>query len=220
VRARVLFLLAALAAGAACGSSASVLVRLDMPGVSPFPPGSFGEIVVTDFRNEAPLADLDAGHELQAYLAAELRRAFSGTVSLLPLPSADKAMPPLWREAAAGRDRAVFITGTVRLTSQVRKAMQKKRVPVDSPFDLSGRVFIEQLRWTLAVELTVISGESGEPLLTRSFRENRDYIDLDKPADFAFSDLSAAVRGRLFPWLLGTATSEQRTLLRRSASVF
>ncbi len=213
----LVLLAAALAAGAACGSPASVLVRMDMPGVSPFPPGAFGEIIVTDFRNEAPLPDFDPGHELQAYLAAELRRAFRGTVSLHPPPPAAAAMPAFWRERAAGHDRVVFLTGTVRLASQVRKAVQDKRVPVDSPFNLAGRVFIEQIRWTLTVNLVVVSGESGEPLFNWTFRENRDYIDLEKPADFAFSDLSAAVRGRLFPLLLGTTTIEQRTLLRRSA---
>ena len=100
-----------------------------MPGVSPFPAGSFAEIVVTDFRNEAPLPDLDPGLELQSYLAAELRRAFEGTVSLRPLPADAAASPSFWRREAAGRDRAVFLTGSVRLESQVRKALQDKKRP-------------------------------------------------------------------------------------------
>jgi hypothetical protein len=216
VRGRAALLLAALlAAGAACRSASPVLVRLDMPGVSPFPAGSFGEIVVAVFRNEAPLPDFDAGLEMQATLAAALRPAFRGTVSLHALPAADAATPSFWRDAAAGRDRAVFITGSVRLVSQVRKAVQGKSVPVDSPFNLAGRALIEQLRWTLLVDLVVISGESGGILYAKSFREDRVYIDLEKPVDFAFSDLSAGFRDRLLPVLLGTPTIEERSLLRR-----
>jgi hypothetical protein len=208
-------LAAVIAAGASCRSSGPVDVRVSLPGVTPFPAGSFAEIVVTDFRNEVPLPDFDPGHELQSYLAAELRRAFDGTVSPLPLPSGAAASPSFWREAAAGRDRAVFLTGSVRLESQVRKALQDKNIPVDSPFNIAGRGLIEHRRWTLAVDLAVISGVSGEPLFRKTFREDRDYIDLEKPADFAFSELSGRVRDALFPALLGSPTVEKRTLLRR-----
>jgi hypothetical protein len=216
VRARAILPLAALlVAGAACRSASPVLVRVDMPGVSPFAAGSFPEIVVTNFRNEAPIPDFDAGLEIQTTLAAALRHAFPGTVSLRPLPAVDAATPSFWREAAAGSDRPIFLTGSVRLVSQVRKAAQGKRILVDSPFNLARRALIEQLRWTLLVDLVVISGESGEILYAKSFREDRDYIDLEKPADFAFSDLSAVFLDRLLPALLGTTTIEERSLLRR-----
>jgi len=205
----------AAAAGASCRSSGPVDIRVSLPGVSPFPAGSFAEIIVTNFRNEAPPPDLDPGLELQSYLATELRRAFKETVSLAPLPDGAAPPPSFWRAEAAGRDRAVFLTGSVRLEGQVRKALQPKNVPVDSPFDTSHRGLVEQRRWTLTVELAVVSGESGEPLFHKTFREDRDYIDLEKPAEFAFSELSASFRDMLFPALLGTPTIEKRTLLRR-----
>lgn len=215
MRGRVLLLAALLTAGAACRAAAPVLVRVEMPGVSPFPSGSFAEIIVTDFLNETPLADLDVGLELQAYLATELGRAFGGPVSLRPRPAGAEIPAAVWRETAAGRDRAVILTGTVRLGGQVRKAIGDKNVPLDSPFNLAGRVLIAQLRWTLVVDVVVISGESGQTLHRRTFREDRDYAELDKPADFAFSDCLAGFRGRLFPFLLGSPTVEERTLLRR-----
>ncbi len=215
MRGRILLLAALVTAGAACGSAGPLLVRVEIPGVSPFPAGSFAEIVVTDFRNETPLPDLDAGLELQTYLATELGRAFDGTVSLRRLPAGAGTPPAFWREAAAGRGRSVILTGTVRLSSQVRKAVVDRHVPVDGPFKAAGRALIEQLRWTLLVDVVVISGESGEPLFSRTFREDRDYLELDKPADFAFNDCSAGFRARLFPVLLGSPTVEERTLLRR-----
>lgn len=217
-RAGRVFLLASLAAAAAaCALEEPVQVRLDMPGVSPFPPGAFDEIVVTEFRNEAPVPDFDPGPELRTYLAAEIRRAFSGRVSVQARPAADgEPSAADWRAAAAGRDGAVFLAGTVRLTSQVRKAVRDLDLP-DGPFRLAGRGLIEQVRWTLAVDVEVISARTGEALFRRTYIENRDYIELDKPADFAFSDLSSGFRERLFPTLLGTTTIESRTLLRRSA---
>lgn len=214
MRGRVLLLAAVLTAGAACRASAPLIVRVEMPGVSPFAAGSFGEIVVTDFRNAAPLEGFDAGLELRPYLAGELRRAFKGPVSVHPLPSETDPPKAFWLEAAAGRDRAIILSGTVRFASQVRKAVVGKSVPVDGPFKLAGRGLIEQLRWTLLVDVVVISGESGETLFSRTFREDRDYIELDKPADFAFSDCAAGFRGRLFPVLLGSPTVEERALLR------
>lgn len=215
MRAGRLVLLAALAGAAAgCGSEGPVLVRLDMPGVSPFPAGAFDEIIVTDFRNEARLPDLDPGLELRTYLAAEIRRSFEGKVSVQPRPAGDEPAPAAWREAAAGRGRAVFVTGSVRLDSQVRKAVQDRGL-VEGPFSLPGRGLIEKLRWTLVVDLAVISAETGEAVFRRTYRENRDYIELDRPSESAFFDLAFVFREHLFPTLLGAASVESRTLLRR-----
>ena len=215
MRNRVLLFATLLWAGAACRSLGPELVRVEMPGVSPFPPGSFSEIIVTDFRNEAPLPDFDAGRELRTFLESELRHAFDGTVAVLPLPAGAVVSPESWKDAAAGRSRAVFLTGTVRLAGQVRKAVGGRKVPVDSPFNVTGRALVEQIRWTLSVDLEIISAETGEALYSNTFREDRDYGELDKPAEFAFSDLSSGFRARLFPILLGSPTFEQRMLFRR-----
>ena len=216
MRARTTVLIVALiVAGAACGAPAPVLVRVDMPGVPLFPAGTFDEILVSDFHNENPLPDLDVGLDLQTYLAAELARAFSGTVSRHSLPAEAEITPSYWKDAAAGRDRAIFLTGSVRLEGAVLKALKGKGVLFDSPFDLGGRVLLEKMHWTLVVDLLIISGESGEMLFKKSYLETRDYIDLEKPADFAFSDASAAFRERLFQTFLGAPTIEKRSLLRR-----
>jgi hypothetical protein len=208
-----LLIFAAFAAGAACRGPDLVLVHVAMPGVSPFPPGSFAEIVVTEFRNEANPSDFDAGRALQSYLLDELRRAFPGPVWTGPRPACPS--PSFWRDAAAGRDGVVFLAGSVRLVSDVRKALKDRKIPTDGPFEVGKRSLIEKLHWTFVVDLAVVSGGTGEPLDERSFREDRDYIDLEKPAEFAFSDMSAAFRDRLFPLLLGSPEIEKRVLLRR-----
>ena len=73
-----LALAAALLAGAACGSGGPVGVSLSMPGIAVLPPGSFSEIIVTDFAETAPPPDFAPGLELPNYLAAEIGARFRG----------------------------------------------------------------------------------------------------------------------------------------------
>ncbi len=190
----------------------------EKPGVPVFPPGLFSEIIVTDFRDDAPSPDFALGRELQGYLAAELGRSFRGTVSRMDLSRDGKAAgddPAFWKQAAAGRERAVFLTGSARLVGQTRKALEKKNLPVDGPFNLDRRGLIERRRWTLSIDLSVVSAATGETLYKTTFREERDYSDLDKPAEFAFAELADRIRARLFQVLFGAPTIEERTLLRR-----
>jgi hypothetical protein len=67
----------------------------------------------------------------------------------------------------------------------------------------------------MAVDVFLVSAATGEVLHRTNLREYRDYKELDKPVEFAFSDLSDRIRARLFPALLGTSTIERRALLRR-----
>jgi hypothetical protein len=215
VRAPAFVLLAAvLAATGACRTLEPVTVPVEIPGVAAFLPGAFSEIVLAEFRNLAPIAGFDVGKELQAYLGGELKRAFSGPVSLRSPVDPAEAGPGFWKDAARGREGVVFVTGSVKLTSEVRKALKIGKVPVDGPFEAK-RSIIEQVRWTLVVEISVVSGSTGESIYDGAFREDRDYIDLERPAEFALSDASAAVRSRFFQALLGTPTIEKRVLLRR-----
>ena len=193
-------------------------VQEERPGVPVFPPGLFSEIIVTDFRDDAPSPDFALGRELQGYLAAELGRSFKGAVTRMDLSRDGKIAaddPEFWRQAAAGRERAVFLTGSAGLVGRTRKALKKKGLPVDGPFNLDRRGLIEQRRWTLSIALAVVSAATGETLYQRTFSEERDYSDLDKPAEFAFAELADRIRARLFPVLFGAPTIEERTLLRR-----
>lgn len=214
---RLAFLsLAASLAAAACGGG-PVAVSLDLPGIAALSPGAFSEIVITDFAEATPPPDFAAAPELAAYLEVEIGRAFSGTVSRASVPAEAAAGPApaaFWKEAGAGREGAVFLTGSVTLAGQVRKALDKS-APPDGPFNIAKRGLVEQRRWTLSVDLFLVSAATGEIVHRTSLRESRDYLELDKPAEFAFSDLSQRVRDRLLPALLGTTTIERRALLRR-----
>jgi hypothetical protein len=194
----------ALAAGPACRSASSLEVRVDLPGVSPFAPGSYDEVVVTDFRETSSVEGFSPGRSLRDYLADEIDLAFRGRVSRV-----ESAAPP----AMAGR--ALVLTGSVRMSTEVRKALAGKGAPVEGPWKADERGLIEVRRWTLEATVAILSAAGGEPLWRKDFREERDYSDLEKAADFAFSELAARVRGRLLPVLLGTTTLETRTLVVR-----
>jgi hypothetical protein len=202
--AAVCALLLAFAVIPACRSSVSFDVLVDLPGISPFAPGSFDSVVVTDFREDAPIEGFAAGRALRDYLAEEIDLAFRGPVS-----RAESAAAPVTNP------RSLVLAGSVRLTTEVRKALRGKRSPVDGPFRGAARPLIEVRRWTLDAEVSILSGADGSTLWRRDFREDCDYEDLEKPADFAFSVLAARVRARLLPALLGTTTPETRALLIR-----
>ncbi len=199
-------LVLALAAAPACRSGGPIEVRVDLPGVSPFSAGSFDAIIVTDFQEDSPVEGFPAGRALSEYLAGEIDLAFTGPVTRLER-AADAP--------AGGSGRAVVITGSVRLSTEVRKALDNKPIPADGPFKRAERGLLEVRRWTMSVEVSVLAAADGEPLFRKEYREERDYADVEKPADFAFSELSARLRARLLPILLGTTTLEKRTLLGR-----
>ncbi|HPW17285.1 MAG TPA: hypothetical protein PLP83_02765 [Candidatus Aminicenantes bacterium] len=196
----------ALAWAAACQSVSPVEVRVQLPGVAALPAGSFDEIVVADFREAAPVPGLAVGRGLGDFLAAEIGRAFRKPVARCG--PADEA-------PARPRERAIVLSGEVALVGEVRKALDKGRAPLDGPFKAAGRALVEQLRWTMTVDLVARSAADGTVLFRRVFRDERDYLDLEKPAEFAFAELSDRLRARLLPLLLGAPTWESRALLRR-----
>jgi len=208
----------ALAAPAACLSTSPVPVKMTVPGVSPFPADFLREIIVANFRDEAPSPAFDLGRELQDYLATELGRSFRGKVSRMtvsPDESASLEDAAFWRQAAGGRERAVVLAGSARLFGLTRKALQKGKLPLDGPFNIDRRGLVELRHFALSIDIALISAATGELLYKKKFLAERDFIDLEKPPDIAFPELADRVRARFLPILLGTSTFEERTLLRR-----
>jgi len=211
-------LLAAAAAAAACAAMGTVDVRMSMPGVSPFTPGTFSKIIIANFRDEAALAEFAPAPAFEEALETMLGRALKergGRVVRARVEAvAGRDEPAVWKTAGAGEDPGtVYIAGSVRLSGDILKALDKS-VPVEGPFDLVRRL-IAKRRWQLDIELYVISAATGEALDHQTFSEFQDYGELDKEAEFGFSELSDRIMGRMSQSLLGTPTIEVRTLLRR-----
>ncbi len=209
---------AVLLAAAGCRSTDPLDVHVSMPGVSPFAPGTFKAIVITRFQEETPVADFAAGAALEAALEARLRSGTRGLVERITRSKveavAGRDEPAVWRTAGAaeGPD-TIYLAGSVKMSSQVRKALDRNAV-TDGPFDLKARL-LAKCRWQLEVDLYVISAATGETLHHQTWRETEDYNELDKTAEFAFSALSERVLDRLKEILFASPTIEVRTLLRR-----
>lgn len=212
----VLLAWALIAAGAACRSAGPLDVRVSLPGVTPFPPGTLSTILVTGFRDEAPLADFAPCPAFEEALVNAFRLGLkdsAGLVERATMEAVDRDAAA-WKAAGAGRaPGTVFLAGSVKLAGVTLKAIDPKAV-ADGPFDLVRRLLAKR-RWTLTAEIAVISASTGETLYRDTFRESQDYAELDKPAEFAFSDLSEHIMDRLGEALLGRSTIEVRTLLRR-----
>jgi len=211
-------LLAAVGAAAACTAMGTVDVRMSMPGVSPFAPGTFSKIIIANFRDEAASDDFAPAPALEEVLERTLGRALKergGRVVRARVEAvAGRDEPAVWKAAGAAEDPGtVYLAGSVRLSGEILKALDKS-LPQDGPFDLVRRL-IAKRRWRLDVELYVVSAATGETLDHQSFSEFQDYGELDKEAEFGFNELSDRVMGRISQALLGTPTIEVRSLLRR-----
>lgn len=205
-------------AAAACRSAAPLDVHTSLPGVSPFPPGTFSTIIVTRFRDDAPPPGFAPAPALEDVLASGLRRELKNTGGLVDRDPDDALAcatdAAIWKAAGEGRPAgAAFLTGSVLLSAKTLKAINRKAL-ADGPFDLVRRL-IAKRRWTLEAAVSVISAATGETLYRETFRESQDYGELDKEAEFAFSELADRVLGRVVQALLGRPTIEVRTLLRR-----
>jgi len=210
--------LAAVLAGAGCRSTGPVDVHISVPGVSPFGPGAFRAAVIAGFRDDGPIEGFEAGPALEAALEEGLRsgspRRLERVVRAKVEAVAGRDEPAAWKAAGAAEGPgSVYLAGSVKMSGQVRKAVDRN-VVVDGPFNLLGRLLAKR-RWQLEVEIYVISAATGETLYHESWREYEDYNELDKTAEFAFSALSERVLDKLKEVLFASPTIEVRTLLRR-----
>ena len=214
------FILAAIALGAAgCAVVAPYRsVRIDLPGVTPLKLEDYREILVLPFKEEAPLPDFALSKEATAYIAEELGRDFKGRV--LTLEPTDAAFPPpedeaAWKEKGAGHPQALFLTGVVRLTSEVRKAINENEREVDGPFKKTGSGLSERRLYTLNMTLGLVDAGTGRPVFRKDYKEVRTYLVTKQPAEFAFYELAERVRLKFFRTILGAERVQERYLLSR-----
>jgi hypothetical protein len=205
-------------AGAGCRSTDPLDVYVSLPGVSPFAPGTFRAIIIASFRDEAPLPDFEAGSALEEALEVGLKSGTKGQVERVTrakVPAvAGRDEAPVWKALGAAEEPGtIYLAGSIRMSGDIRKAIDRN-VIAEGPFDLVGRLLAKR-RWRLTVEVYVISAATGEALHHQTWSEYEDYNELDKAAEFAFSELSARVLDQLKAILFASPAIEVRTLLRR-----
>jgi hypothetical protein len=213
-------LLAVLVLGA-CGCSAVDpyrSVRIELPGVAPLKLSDYREILVVPFKEEASPAGFALAKEATAFFAEELGREFKGTV--VTLPAAEAGPPALddeaaWKDKGAGHPQALFLAGVVRLSSEVRKAINENERDVEGPFKKTGTGLSERRLYTLTMTLGLVDAATGRPLYRKEYKEVRTYIATKQPAEFAFYELADRVQLKFFHTILGTERIQERYLLSR-----
>jgi hypothetical protein len=215
-----LLLLAALALGAGGCSAVDPYrsVRIELPSVVPLQLSDYREVLVVPFQEEASPAGFALAKEATALFAEELGRRFKGRV--VTLPAAEAGPPPLddeaaWKDKGAGHPQTLFLAGAVRLSSEVRKAINESERDVEGPFKKTGTGLSERRLYTLTMTLGFVDAATGRPLYRKEYKEVRTYIATKQPAEFAFYELADRVQLKFFHTILGTERIQERYLLSR-----
>jgi hypothetical protein len=201
-----------------CSLAPTRRVTIEVPAVSPIGIQNYGEIVVADFKEGAPVPDLALGRDIADYLAREMKTAFRGRVSRRSLPEHSQPATQIGAAAgSAGREPGgiLLLSGEARLLQESQKALSDAGLPEDGPFKFEGRGLVERKRFTLEIALRLVDAARGETILERTFTETRTYDNAQTHPGFALFDLLPVIKGKLFPQLFGRQALEQRTLLLR-----
>ena len=203
----------------ACAGESVRLVRTGIPGYTPLRSEEIGEIILTDFRVEESPKDFDLGQELGNYLYGELARKFEGKVVRRPIPAGEAGLAEdhdFWKSLPAGPGPALFLTGTVGFREQVRKALlESDPKVVDGPFRRDKAGLAEKRLFMLKVAVSLIRAGSGQVVLSKTFDETTIFYTDDVPAGFAFDELAAQFRQRLFQTFFGDPRIQERYLFTR-----
>jgi hypothetical protein len=201
----------------ACGSENARKVKLQIPGPSPINLAEYGEVVITNFRVEKETPDLEINKELVDVLESELGRGYKGKVTLRTIAwdrdelLKDKAF---WKELGAGSEKTLFLTGGVRYTQEVRKAMiDGDMKEIDGPFKPVHTGLTERRIFNLVLDLCLIRADTGEIVFRKEYKETRTFSNPNQPFSFAFYELLPRIRKKFFRTLLGEERGQERYLI-------
>lgn len=200
----------------ACALESTRILRFAIPARPPLQIEAFDQLAILGFREAEPLKDFEAREELSEYLAYEFGIRLPDKVTQKDGPrekETDFDNADIWKDAEAGK--TLFLTGTVRFTEESRKALSLDEREIDGPFKSDATGFRERKLFTLTSTLVFIDAATGQVLFRRDFKETKAYENLRHPAFFAFHELAAQMRAKLFAALFGEERPQERTLILR-----
>jgi len=211
------FLVAACLLQFACVSESARKVKLQIPGPSPINLAEYAEVAITNFRVEEERPAFDISHELVDDLAFELGREYKGNVTIRTVAwdrdglLEDKAF---WKDLGAGAEKALFLTGGVRYTQEVRKAMiDGDMKEIDGPFKTVKKGLVERRIFNLVLDLCLIRAGSGEIVFRKEYKETRTFPNPNQPFSFAFYELLPRIKKKFFRTILGEERGQERYLI-------
>lgn len=211
------FLAAACILQFACVSENARKVKLQIPGPSPINLAESAEVAITNFRVEKETPDFEISKELVDALAFELGREYKGKVALRTVAwdrdglIEDRAF---WKDLGAGAEKTLFLTGGVRYTQEVRKAMiDGDMKEIDGPFKTVKKGLTERRIFNLALDLCLIRAVSGEIVFRKEYKETRTFPNPNQPFSFAFYELLPRIKKKFFRTILGEERGQERYLI-------
>jgi len=199
-----------------CTSNEYWKLRIEMPGKTSFDLDQYNEVVLTNFFIRKEKKDINLNRELVDYFSFEIGKNFKGKVSIKEITFEEEPFKneTFWKNLLPGREEAIFFTGGVQYTEEIRKAIlkqQKRRF--EDPFDSEKRNLVERRFYTLNLDLYIIDAKTGKTLYKRNFKESKTFENPRQTAPFAFFELLQNAKTKFFRHILGAARIQERYII-------
>lgn len=200
-----------------CSSSEYWKLRFEVPTKAALNLDEFKEIVITKFLVKEETKQFNLNKELTDYFAAELEQKFNGKISSSTASLEKEELfqnEEFWKDLSSDLKEAVFFTGSVGYTEEVRKALLKEgKRKFEDPFP-SGKRLVQRKFYTLNIDIYIIEAQSGKTLYKRNFKETKSYKNPNQTAFFAFFDLMQSVKDKLLRTLFGESRIQERYIIK------
>jgi hypothetical protein len=201
----------------ACVSENARKVKLQIPGPSPINLADYAEVAITNFRVEKETPDLEINKEVVDALAFELGRGYKGKVAFRTVAwnrdglIEDRAF---WKGLGAGSEKTLFLTGGVRYTQEIRKAIiDADTKEIDGPFKTVNKGLAERRIFNLVLDLCLIRADTGEIVFRKEYKETRTFPNPNQPFSFAFYELLPRIKKKFFRTILAEERGQERYLI-------
>lgn len=201
----------------ACGSENARKVKLQIPGPSPINLADYAEVAIINFRVEKETSDIDINKEIVDAFAFELGRGYKGKVALRTIAWDREGLiedQAFWKSLGSRTEKSLFLTGSVRYTQEIRKALIGSDLKeIDGPFKSVHKGLAERRIFNLVADLCLIRADSGEVVFRKEYKETRMFLNPNQPFSYAFYELLPRVKKKFFRTILGEDRGQERYLI-------
>ncbi len=200
-----------------CASNEYWKLRVEVPGKTSFNLDQYNEVVITNFLIKEETKGFNLNQELVDYFSFEIGQNFKGKVSIKEITFEEEPFKneAFWKNLLPDRKEALFFTGDVQYTEEIRKAiLQKQKERFEDPFVSKERRLAERRFYTLNLDLYIIDAKTGKALYKGNFKESKGFQNPKQTAPFAFFELIQKVKAKFFRNILGEARIQERYLIQ------
>ncbi|MFQ6082846.1 MAG: hypothetical protein ACE5WD_05750 [Candidatus Aminicenantia bacterium] len=200
-----------------CSPSSQYKITLELSTPTKIDLSSYQEIILTSFRIDTTIKDIDFNKELIGFFSAEFKNNFEGDISEKKITWNEKNLirdQQFWQTLTNTEIKAVFFTGQINFKQELRKAiLGETRFRGASDFPGQERKLAERLFFTLNLDLYLIETQAGTIIYQKNFKESKGYKNIRQTPDFAFYNLLEIVKTKLFRDIIAHKKVEERYLI-------